>query len=92
MEKYIYIIAYTAGSCTAPYSEYGSQCVRFAPDAGTQNHRDSVLHCRVNGGEMARLSTSDAYKTGTMKYCFFFSWILSESSAKTNILINTHIF
>ena len=73
MEKYIYIIAYTAGSCTAPYSEYGSQCVRFAPDAGTQNHRDSVLHCRVNGGEMARLSTSDAYKTGTIKCCFFFS-------------------
>ena len=73
MRKYIYIIAYTAGSCNAPYSEYGSQCVRFAPDAGTQSHRDSVLHCRVNGGEIAKLGTADEYKTGTIKsYLFMF--------------------
>ena len=66
--------------------------MRFAPDAGTQNHLDSVLHCRVNGGEMARLGTADAYKTGTIKcYYFMFYWS-GNNSVKANILINTHIF
>ena len=68
---FIYAIAYSSGSCNAPYTEYGNQCVQFAADAGTQSHRDSVLHCRVNGGEIAKLGTADEYKTGTLK-CYNF--------------------
>ena len=70
--------------------------MQFAADAGTQSHRDSVLHCRVNGGEIAKLGTADEYKTGTIK-CYNFhvpinQRILSEYYVPTNFFIKAHIF
>ena len=75
---FIYIIAYSSGSCNAPYTEYGNQCVQFAADAGTQSHLDSVLHCRVNGGEIAKLGTADEYKTGTLNVTIFMHLLINE--------------
>ena len=83
---FIYIIAYSSGSCNAPYSEYGNQCVQFAADAGTQSHLDSVLHCRVNGGEIAKLGTADEYKTGTLK-CYNFHVPINQYYVTTNFFI-----
>ena len=88
---FIYIIAYSAGSCNAPYSEYGNQCVQFAADAGTQSHYNSKLHCRVNGGEIAKLGTADEYKTGTLKSYNFMYLLIKEYYVATNSPIKEHI-
>ena len=92
---FIYIIAYSSGSCNAPYTEYGNQCVQFAADAGTQSHLDSVLHCRVNGGEIAKLGTADEYKTGTLNVTIFMYLLIKsvyEYYVPTNFFIKAHIF
>ena len=88
---FIYIIAYSAGSCNAPYSEYGNQCVQFAADAGTQSHYNSKLHCRVNGGEIAKLGTADEYKTGTLNVTIFMYLLINMNITYQPIFSLRHI-